>query len=165
MKVTAVKDVQQLPQTFAATIPEEYLDAMGHMNVMWYTYLFSQGMQGLFELIGMGPKYIAETNNGSFALEKHIRYLAEVRVGQKVQVHSRLVERGEKRFRVFNFLINETRGRLSATSETVGTHVDLGLRRSAVIPDSIKANMDRLINEQNKLTWKVPVSGITLDVL
>ena len=41
-------DVRQLPVTHRQTIPEEYLDVMGHMNVMWYTHLFGEGMGGCF---------------------------------------------------------------------------------------------------------------------
>ena len=41
-------DLNPLPVTYRAFIPEAYLDEMGHMNVMWYTHLFSQAMGGIF---------------------------------------------------------------------------------------------------------------------
>jgi len=36
-------DLSSLPVLHRADIPETYLDEMGHMNVMWYTHLFSEG--------------------------------------------------------------------------------------------------------------------------
>ncbi|MEJ7639637.1 MAG: hypothetical protein WKF75_17105 [Singulisphaera sp.] len=39
-------DLNSLPITYRASIPESYLDEMGHMNVTWYTHLFSQAMGG-----------------------------------------------------------------------------------------------------------------------
>ncbi len=48
-----LSDLRQLPVTSEATIPDEYLDSMGHMNVMWYTHLFSMAMRGVFRLIGL----------------------------------------------------------------------------------------------------------------
>ena len=31
---------------------QDYLDAMGHMNVAWYLHLFSQATRGVFQWIG-----------------------------------------------------------------------------------------------------------------
>lgn len=42
-------ELRQLPLTHQATIPEDYLDSMGHMNVMWYTHLFAHAMLGIFK--------------------------------------------------------------------------------------------------------------------
>ena len=159
-RVPPIRRIQELPVTHEATIPPDYLDSMGHMNVMWYTHLFSQGMQGLFEMVGLGHEYISTTNSGCFALEKHFKYLAEVRVGQHVKIHSRLVARNEKRFHVFSFMVNETRSRVAATSETVGTHVDLTLRRSSPLPDSVATQMDELMAQQEQLELRIPLSGL-----
>ena len=39
-------DLTALPITHRAVIPDDYLDEMGHMNVMWYTHLFSLARGG-----------------------------------------------------------------------------------------------------------------------
>ena len=36
-----------LPITLQTVIPEDYIDVMGHMNVMWYTHLFGKATGGL----------------------------------------------------------------------------------------------------------------------
>lgn len=155
-----VDDVRMLPATHRATIPESYLDDMGHMNVMWYTHLFSQAMGGAFETIGLQWDRITETNHGTFALEAHIRYLAEVRVGQNVTIHSRVVGRSEKRFYLMHFMVNEDRDNVASTFENIGTFVNLSIRRTAPIPDKISENLQALFDEHQALPWKAPVCGI-----
>ena len=155
-----VDAVRQLPETNRKTIPESYLDAMGHMNVMWYTHLFSDAMGGVFKMVGLDWEKYAETHVGTFALEAHIRYLAEVRAGQTVTVHSRLVGRSERRFYFMHFMVNEDRSNVAATFENIGTFVDLRLRRSAAIPTDISDNLNKLFAEHDALPWQAPVCGV-----
>ena len=71
-------DLSALPVTFEAVIPEAYLDEMGHMNVMWYTHLFSGSVDGLFRLVGLTREYFETSQAGTFALEQHVRFIKEV---------------------------------------------------------------------------------------
>ena len=152
--------VRQLPITYQQQIPESYLDEMGHMNVMWYTHLFSQAMGGAFELIGLNWDELAKTQNGTFALEAHVRYLAEVHVGHNVSVHSRVVGRSERRFYLMHFMINEDRDNVAATFENLGTFVDLKVRRTAAIPQPISDNLDAMFAKHESLSWPAPVCGV-----
>jgi acyl-CoA thioester hydrolase len=72
-------DLSPLPISHRATILEDYIDEMGHMNVMWYTHFFDRATMAFFESFGMGLAYFEGENAGAFALEKHTRYLAEAR--------------------------------------------------------------------------------------
>ncbi|MCH2367670.1 MAG: acyl-CoA thioesterase, partial [Planctomycetes bacterium] len=92
-----LKDLRELPRYHVETITDEYLDIMGHMNVRWYVALFSRAVTGLFKEIGMTEEYFASGENGSFALRQFINYLAEVRSGETIAVHTRLLERSAKR--------------------------------------------------------------------
>ena len=64
-------NVETLPVTCQALIPESYRDDMGHMNVMWYTHLYDQATVRLFELIGMDRRYFDTNHTGAFALKQH----------------------------------------------------------------------------------------------
>ncbi len=152
--------LQQLPITWTALIPETYLDEMGHMNVMWYTHLFSNATGGLFDLVGMTLEYFTANQAGSFALESHVRYLAEVRVGQRVTLRTRALGRSVKRIHFMNFLVIDDGDRLSATGEFVGTHVDMRVRRSSPMPAAVTDAFDRLLAEHAKLEWAAPVCGV-----
>jgi len=152
--------VRKLPTTHTATIPGDYLDDMGHMNVMWYTHLFSMAMGGMFQLIGLTPEHVQQHHGGSFALESHIRYLSEVRVGHSIQVHTRLLGRSSKRYHVLHAMINDHKQDVAATFEAVGAYIDMRTRRMAAFPPEITQPLDRLIAEHQQLEWPAPVCGI-----
>ncbi len=151
--------VQQLPLTHASQIPEEFLDAMGHMNVMWYTHLFGFGMGGLLQQLGVPWSKMAEDHGGTFALETHIRYLSEVRVGQNIETHIRVLGRSEKRFHTLHFMLNQDKRDVSASFETITAYVDLRVRRMAAMPTQLAEGLDRLIDEHARLDWVAPVCG------
>lgn len=152
-------EVRQLPRCHEEVIPASYLDAMDHMNVMWYTHLFSQGLQALFAQIGFKPQYIRDEQIGTFALEKHVRYHAEVRVDQQAAVYVRLVDRSEKLVHVNVFVVNESTDRLAATLETINACVDLAKRATTPIPAPISDELDRLLAEHQRLQWAPSLCG------
>ena len=152
-------DFTRLPLTHRQTIPEDYLDLLGHMNVMWYTHLFDMATWNFVALFGMTPDYHLHSGNGSFALEQHTRYLAEVRAGENVLIYTRLLGRSAKRFHFFHFMVKEKSGLLSATTELIGTHVDMGTRRTSPLPGEIGALVDRMLAEHQALGWEAPVCG------
>ncbi len=154
--------VKQLPTTYSAVIPADYMDEMGHMNVMWYTHLFSMAMGGLFEMIGLTEETMLEQHGGSFALECHIRYLSEVRVGHAIHVHTRLLNRSQKRYHVLHSMVNERKQDVAATFEVIGAYIDMRTRRMAQFPDAIATQLDRIIAQHQALTWTAPVCGILL---
>lgn len=152
-------DYSKLPVTNQKTIPSDYLDLMGHMNVMWYTHLFDTATFNFFELFDFGRAYHTQTGNGSFALEQHTRYLAEVRQGQRVTVRTRALGRTAKRFHFMHFMLNDDTGKLAATTELVGTHVDMSVRRTSAMPEHITASFDEILSVHVGLDWEAPVCG------
>ena len=91
--------------TFQAVIPEKYMDEMGHMNVAWYTHIFTQSMGGMLEMFGLSMEFIKREQIGGAALEAHIHYLAEVMAGDQVKIYTRLVNRSEKRIHNVHFMV------------------------------------------------------------
>lgn len=152
--------VKQLPETYTTVIPDDYLDVMGHMNVMWYTHLFSMSFVGLLKVLGLSNAFDTSHDGGSFALESHIRYLSEVRAGQTIRIYSRMIGRSEKRFHAMHFMTNDDKQDVSATFEIVSSYVSLSRRRTAPLPQNVAEAMDRLIDQGSELTWDAPVSGI-----
>ncbi len=153
-------DLTKLPLTVQATIPEEYLDLLGHMNVMWYTHLFDEATFNFYETFGFGRDYHQNTGNGSFALEQHTRYLNEVRLGEQISIRTRMLGRSEKRFHFIHFMVKDAAGKLAATTEIVGVHIDLSVRRSSPLPPEIAGPLDDLIAQHSGLGWEAPVCGV-----
>jgi acyl-CoA thioester hydrolase len=154
-----VADLTPLPVTHRAVIPGDYLDEMRHMNVMWYTHLFSLGAWGLFQVVGLTRDYFAANNAGSFALEQHFKYLKEVRAGQHVTIRSRVLGCTAKRWHVMHFMTIDELDALAATAESVHTHVDMIARRSSPMPTPITDTIDRLLAEHASLAWAAPSCG------
>jgi acyl-CoA thioester hydrolase len=151
LEQTEFMDFMQLPIMHRATIPESYLDDMGHMNVMWYTYLFGQATGGLFDLIGLTDEYFATNQAGSFALEQRFRYLAEVRVGQSVTIRSRLLGHSTKLLHAIHVMTKDEGQVVAATGEFVGAHMDMRVRRTSPFPPQILESLDRLVAEHNQM--------------
>ena len=153
-------DLLALPVTCEANIPDSYRDEMGHMNVMWYTHLFSQSTCGFLELIGIDQPYFEQNDRGTFALEAHIQYLAEVRIDMRVEVRTQAVGRSDKRFHLMHYLIVLDDDILASTGEFVGAHIDMQTRRMSAFPEIVQAPLDRLIREHSSVEFDVPLCGI-----
>ncbi len=153
-------DLSRLPKTFSMTIPEKFRDEMGHMNVTWYTHLFSEAMGGLMTYLGLSADYIKTELIGGVALEAHIHYLAEVHIGDEVSVYSRLIKRSGKRMQMLHILHNDTRNQESALFEGIMACFDLKARRMCQIPPDIATKIDSVIEEHGSLGWEPPLCGV-----
>jgi acyl-CoA thioesterase FadM len=158
--MTDVRLLDALPVTHRAVVPESYLDEMGHMNVMWYTHLFSTAVGGLWDRLGLTDAYFAANRAGTFLLESHVRHLSEVRVGQAVTIRSRVLGRTAKRVHLMGFMVKDDGPVLAATSEGVAAHIDMRVRRSSPFPPHVADAIDRFVAEHAALGWPAPVCGV-----
>ena len=152
--------LEALPCYYRETIPPEYIDPMGHMNVRWYMALYDQATWYFFEAIGMNQDYFKNQQAGAFALKHFLSYFSEIHEGQTVAIRSRVLGRTDKRFHFMHFMINESTARLASCFEALGTHADLRQRRSAPFPPSIADAIDNRLNRDSQLDWQAPVCGI-----
>jgi acyl-CoA thioester hydrolase len=154
-----MEDVRQLPRTHQAQVPEDYLDLMGHMNVMWYTHLFAHAVGGLSKYLGMNRDYFVNNQAGTFVLKQYVNYLVEVRFGEQVSIHTRLLGRSPKRVHLMHFMVKDGPDVLASTSELLLTHIDMRTRRSSPFFPEIAQSIDRLLVEHSALTWPAPLAG------
>jgi len=148
-----------MPVYHRKTIPADYQDLMGHMNIRWYFDLFARSGRGFFKAHGLDEDYFRSGKFGVFALKHFIQYFAEVRVGQTVAIHARLVGRSDKRFHFMLFMINESTTQLAATFEALITHADLKIRRAAPMPAELAQKLDAALAEDAALDWETPICG------
>jgi acyl-CoA thioesterase FadM len=159
LKKLSLVDLEGLPITLQKEIPENYRDEMGHMNVMWYTHLFSHCFDKFGSQWGFNWAAWKERGIGSFVLEAHIRYLAEVKVGQHITLRSRALGRSAKRFHYMHFMTIDETGALAATCEQISAHMDMSIRRMSALAPELAAKFDELVARQNQLGWAAPVCG------
>ena len=81
------------------------------------------------DAFGFNEAYLQANQTGSFALETHVRYLNEVRVGRHITIRSRVLGRSAKRIHFMHFMTIDESGLLAAMQEHVGAHIDMSIRR------------------------------------
>lgn len=116
------------------TVEPQWIDYNGHLNVAYYQVFFDRAIDEVFTLLGLGPRYLAETGNSMFALEAHISYLREIKAGEQVYVLSQILDHDRKRIHLFQTLVHAEAGFVSATGEIMQLHVSMASRRSAPFP-------------------------------
>jgi acyl-CoA thioester hydrolase len=136
--------LQHLPAPFLTTIMQvepQWIDYNGHLNMAYYNVLFDRGIDQMWLELGIGPAYMKERNGSTFTAECHVRYLREIHLGDPAQVAVYILDADEKRIHTFEELRHATEGWISATSENMTLHVDMGLRKTAPFPPDIAARI------------------------
>lgn len=121
--------------TKTRTVPQDWIDYNGHMNVSYYSMAFDQAIDDVFEnILGIGESHTKQTRQGPYVLQNNLHYLDELLqdAGFFVRVH--LIDHDKKRLHLFLQMINEA-GVVAATSEQMLMNVDLTTRRATEYPD------------------------------
>lgn len=134
-------EARALELTVEATVEPRFLDAMGHMNVAWYVHLFDRGIWEFFSRHGLDEAYLRGASRGMFALEESLRYLAELREGQPLTVHTGVLELRPKTVRLLQCMIDRDGQKIAAVRDVVAAHIDLTNRRSIAFSESVLAQL------------------------
>jgi acyl-CoA thioesterase FadM/ketosteroid isomerase-like protein len=127
--------------TLESAVEPHFVDAMGHMNVAFYAQLFDRAVWRRFGELGLDAAYLERERRGMFALEENTRYIVELRQGERLSVHTALLELREKTLRFVQYLENRDKQELAATQEIVVAHIDLTTRRTTPIPSELRARL------------------------
>ena len=106
-----------------------WIDYNAHLNMAFYNLLIDRAVDEAFELVGLGQDYVSERNASYFTAEAHVRYVRELKVQAPVRTSIQLLDYDDKRIHFFCELHHAGEGWLSATSEQLALHVDLGAWR------------------------------------
>jgi len=146
-----------MPETAASTpkaepfrasimqIEPQWIDYNGHLNMAYYNVMFDRAIDQIWAELGIGPAYMKERGGSTFTAECHVRYLREIHLGDPVQVSVWLLEADDKRLHTFQELRHATEGWLSATSENMSLHIDMGSRKVAAFPPDIRERIATVI--------------------
>jgi acyl-CoA thioester hydrolase len=147
-------DPLEIPTPFdryQAEIRPEWIDYNGHMNVAYYVLLFDYATDALWSYLGIGEDYLKRTNHSTFALESHITYRGEVKLGDSVRVTSQLLGVDTRRLHFFHRMYHSDQGYLAATLESVCLHVSMATRRAAPFPEDRQAFLGRVFAAHQSL--------------
>lgn len=153
------EQVRQMPKLYTMTVPEAWLDEYRHMNVAHYINAWRGAALAFNRYLGFSGAYEHGGTRGLWLLRQVLDYLAEVRLGETLSIHGRMIKRTEKMLHNKFWMINETTGRVAASSEVLVANADLEARRMTELEDAMKARLDRHIAEMDALGWTPPLSG------
>ncbi len=154
-----LEQVLSLPRTHQHTIGPDFIDQNGHMNVMFYTALGNEGIGPFIKSLGLPSDTFEEGRRGMFALRQVISYLAELRQGEEVAVHTGLVGHDAKRLHFVHYIVSLNRQQLASSDERVAMYMDMTTRRSAVFRPDATECLARARATFAASGWKPELSG------
>ncbi len=121
-----------------------WIDYNGHVNVAYYHVLFDRAVDEAFEILGLGPDYLAARQASTFTAETHVLYRRELTLHDSVRTTVQLVDFDEKRLHLYQEVRHAAEGWVAATSESLHLHVEMERRRVAPFPDDVLRNLDTM---------------------
>jgi len=131
-----VPDLMAPMVTLDRQVPVDWVDGNGHMNESRYVQAMSEASDRFLAWIGCTPDYIA-TRGSWFTVENHVRYLAEVMIGDRLTATTQVLEAKGKKLKLFYRI--ECNGTLAATVEQLLIHVSMATRRAEAPPEDMAA--------------------------
>jgi acyl-CoA thioester hydrolase len=117
--------------TFDGEVPGEWTDYNGHLRDAFYLLIFSYATDGLMARIGLDTAGREASGHSLFTLECHLNFLHEVKQGERVEVHTRVLGHDHKRVHLYHSLYRRGGDAELAASEQMLLHVDLAGPKSA----------------------------------
>lgn len=155
----SVAQVRELNILAEHTIPKEWEDQNGHVNVQHYQTLYEIGGWPMLGRAGVDEAYFEERRLGIFDLEHHVSYLSELHVDERVTIYGRFIASNKKRIHGMIFIVNADQDELSCTIEFMAASANLTTRRTNEFPDDILDGLSKLIDAEKALQWPAPVCG------
>lgn len=116
------------------TIPADWSDYNGHMNVGYYLVAFDKATDAVLDRLGIGETYRHAEEASVFVLEAHVTYDRELAPGDRVRFTTQFLDHDSKRLHLFHRMYHADEGYLAATNELMIMHMDLTTRRPAPFP-------------------------------
>jgi acyl-CoA thioester hydrolase len=147
------------PPCLRLTIPDDYRDANGHMNMRWYLAIFDDAGDVLHDRLGLTPEFHQAHGTGTVDLEHHGHYLGEVMPQDQISVYVRCVSWTPKRLQYLLFMVDETRGKLASIFECINAFMDAGKRKTVPFPPEIAEKIAEAVAVSERLDWPAPLCG------
>jgi len=123
----------------------EWIDSNGHMNLAYYVVVFDLATDKLYSALGIGDAYREATGNSCFTAETHTVYEREMRLGERLRVHTWLLGSDVKRLHYFHELFHVDSGERSAVQELMALHIDMRVRRVAPFPEQQRIALEQAV--------------------
>jgi acyl-CoA thioester hydrolase len=124
------------------TVPPEWIDRNGHVNVTWYLVASERATARLYGELGLDEAMRARSGCGMFAAEHHIVYKAELRESDRMLVTALVLDCSDKGIHFLNCILRGSDRILAAAVENLELHVNLANRRVAPFLPQVRVRLD-----------------------
>lgn len=111
--------------TYRAEVVTEWVDYNGHLRDGFYLVLFSYGVDGFMDQIGLDAAGRKALGHSLFTLEAHLNFLHEVKLGSRVEVRTQVLGFDAKRVHLGLGLYLEGQDKLLSFCEQMQLNVDM----------------------------------------
>ncbi|SDI22137.1 acyl-CoA thioester hydrolase [Pseudomonas benzenivorans] len=146
--------------TYRTAILPEWVDYNGHLRDAFYLLIFSYASDALMDRLGLDEAGRARSGHTLYTLECHLNYLAEVKLGQVVEVRTQLLAHDRKRLHIHHGLYAPGGEQLLAASEQMLMNIDRASGRSAPFDSAVLALVQALYELQRDLPRPVHVARV-----
>jgi acyl-CoA thioester hydrolase len=137
-----------LIETFRGRVAAAECDHLGHMNVQFYVARISDATTTLSDAIGITASYIRTQRRALVTVHLDISYLAELKAGDLIAMHSGVLSVEPKKVRVIHRMTRVEDGKPAMSAKALMLGMDLEQRRSTPLDDAVLARARNLIVEE-----------------
>lgn len=134
--------VLSLPASSDQRVAESVIDVNGHMNITEYFRVAAWAPWARVQALGVDEDYLTRRGLSFFTVEHRIRYLSELRLGERYSAHAGLAGRTAKALHALAFVVDREHERVAATMEIMYVHVSMSSRRSVEVPEDVAPRLD-----------------------
>lgn len=156
MDQPSIAQIRSLPLVQEQEVPDSFIDENGHMNILRYIELGTGAAWRHLKSIATGEDYIADRGLSFFTVGHHIDYLGELRLGERLAVHTGFSERSDKAVRGLAAVLDLGRERVAALVEVKYVHIAMGPRRPVSMPEDVAAAIDADVEGHSWLAAATP---------
>lgn len=131
-------------------VKPEWIDYNGHLNMAYYSVLFDNGVDQVWDQFGLGLDYMNTRGMTTFLAEFHIQYVRELHEGDAVTSSFQILNHDAKRIHSYQEL-RHSDGWLAAAGESLHLSIDQSGPRVAAFPDDILARISHMAEQHSTL--------------
>ena len=127
------------------TVKPWELDRHGHADWPAHVHRFSAANAQIIAAFGMTPAYMRDERRGFSTFEFRLSFAGTLGLGDPVRVRTGLLHVGASSLRMLHRMENVATGKLVASLDQSGVHLDLLARRPAPLPDGLRDRARALV--------------------
>lgn len=126
-------------ETYRGLVLPRHCDHYGHLNVRYYTHFFDDGGFHMWNQIGISLKELTERKIALVVANISLDFIHEVRAGGLILIKGAFREIGKRSISYEQRMYDTDGGHLCAKQVTIEVSFNTETRRSAPMPDDIRA--------------------------